>query len=61
MDALATIRGEGVTILLVEQDVNLALSIAGRGYVMEAGHIVRSGSAGRLIDDPEVRRAYLGL
>ena len=44
MDALAAIRREGVTILLVEQDVNLALSIADRGYVMEAGHIVRSGS-----------------
>jgi branched-chain amino acid transport system ATP-binding protein len=61
IDALATIRGEGVTILLVEQDVNLALSIADRGYVMETGHIVRSGSARKLIDDPEVRRAYLGL
>jgi branched-chain amino acid transport system ATP-binding protein len=61
MDALATIRSEGVTILLVEQDVNLALSIADRGYVMETGHIVRSGSARKLIDDPEVRRAYLGL
>jgi branched-chain amino acid transport system ATP-binding protein len=61
MDALATIRDEGVTILLVEQDVNLALSIADRGYVMETGHIVRGGSAKELIDDPEVRRAYLGL
>jgi branched-chain amino acid transport system ATP-binding protein len=57
----ATIRREGVTILLVEQDVNLALSIADRGYVMETGHIVRSGSTKKLIDDPEVRRAYLGL
>jgi branched-chain amino acid transport system ATP-binding protein len=61
MDALATIRGEGVTILLVEQDVNLALSIADRGYVMEPGRIVRSGSARKLMVDPEVRRAYLGL
>ena len=61
MDALATIRGDGVTILLVEQDVNLALSIADRGYVMETGRIVRSGSARKLMDDPEVRRAYLGL
>ncbi len=60
-DALATIRGEAVTILLVEQDVNLAPSIANRGYVMETGRIVRSGSARKLIDDPEVRRAYLGL
>ena len=61
MDVLATIRDEGVTILLVEQDVNLALSIADRGYVMETGHIVRGGSAKELIDDPEVRRAYLGI
>jgi branched-chain amino acid transport system ATP-binding protein len=61
MDALATIRSEGVTILLVEQDVNLALSIADRGYVMETGHIVLSGPARKLMDDPEVRRSYLGL
>ena len=61
MDVLATIRDEGVTVLLVEQDVNLALSIADRGYVMETGRIVRSGPAKKLIDDPEVRRAYLGL
>ena len=61
MDVLATIRDDGVTVLLVEQDVNLALSIADRGYVMETGRIVRSGSARKLIDDPEVRRAYLGL
>ncbi|MGA7997792.1 MAG: ABC transporter ATP-binding protein [Bradyrhizobium sp.] len=61
MDVLAAIRGEGVTVLLVEQDVNLALSIANRAYVMETGRIVRGGSARELIDDPEVRRAYLGL
>jgi branched-chain amino acid transport system ATP-binding protein len=61
MDVLAAIRDEGVTVLLVEQDVNLALSIANRAYVMETGRIVRGGSARELIDDPEVRRAYLGL
>jgi ABC-type cobalamin transport system ATPase subunit len=47
-DALATICREGVKILLVEQDVNLTLSIADGGYVMETGHIVRSGSASKL-------------
>lgn len=57
---LAAIRREGVTLLLVEQDVHLALSLADRGYVLEAGRIVRSGPAKALIDDPEVRRAYLG-
>jgi len=61
MDVLATIRDDGVTVLLVEQDVNLALSIADRGYVMETGRIVHSGLARNLIDDPEVRRAYLGF
>jgi len=61
MDVLAAIRDEGVTVLLVEQDVNLALSIADRGYVMETGRIVHGGPARKLIDDPEVRRAYLGL
>ncbi len=60
MDVLATIRDDGVTVLLVEQDVNLALSIADRGYVMETGRIVHSGLARNLVDDPEVRRAYLG-
>ena len=61
IDVLATIRDDGMTVLLVEQDVNLALSIADRGYVMETGRIVHSGPARKLIDDPEVRRAYLGL
>lgn len=61
MDVLAAIRDEGVTVLLVEQDIHLALSGADRGYVMETGRIVHSGLAKQLIDDPEVQRAYLGL
>jgi len=61
MEVLATIRGEGVTVLLVEQDIHLALSGADRGYVMETGSIVHSGNAQALIDDPAVRKAYLGL
>jgi branched-chain amino acid transport system ATP-binding protein len=60
-DVLATIRSEGVTVLLVEQDVHLALAASDRGYVIETGNIVHSGPASQLIDDPEVRRAYLGL
>jgi branched-chain amino acid transport system ATP-binding protein len=48
-------------VLLVEQDVDLALSIADRGYVVETGRIVRSGPASKLVDDPKVRRAYLGF
>ena len=61
MEVLATIRGEGVTVLLVEQDIHLALSGADRGYVMETGSIVHGGDAKNLIDDPAVRKAYLGL
>jgi len=61
MDVLTDIRAQGVTVFLVEQDVQLALSIADRGYVMETGEIVQEGSANALIDDPDVRKAYLGL
>jgi branched-chain amino acid transport system ATP-binding protein len=61
MEALTTIRGDGVTVLLVEQDVYLALEGADRGYVIEMGAIVRSGEAKALIEDPAVREAYLGL
>jgi branched-chain amino acid transport system ATP-binding protein len=49
-----------VTILLVEQNAAMALSIAGRGYVLETGNMVLEGSARDLADNPEVRRAYLG-
>ncbi|MGE5336544.1 MAG: ABC transporter ATP-binding protein [Gemmatimonadota bacterium] len=61
LDVMMQIREQGVTVLLVEQDVNAALSIADRGYVLETGSIVREGSASELLGDPEVRRAYLGL
>jgi branched-chain amino acid transport system ATP-binding protein len=61
MAALAAIRGDGMTILLVEQDVNLALRNADRAYVIETGAVVHSGPANILIDDPAVRQAYLGL
>lgn len=61
IDVLETIRSEGVTVLLVEQDIHLALSAADRGYVMDTGSITRSGSARDLISDPAVREAYLGI
>jgi len=60
LEALVAMRGAGVTMLLVEQDVHLALSLADRAYVLETGTIVREGAAGALIGDAEVRRAYLG-
>lgn len=61
MDVLQAIRKDGVTVLLVEQDIHLALSVADRGYVLDTGSIVRSGIGKDLIDDPAVREAYLGL
>ena len=60
LDVLVDIRSEGVTILLVEQDVHSAFQVADRAYVMETGRIVREGAASELAEDPEVRRAYLG-
>lgn len=60
-DVLMEIRHDGMTLLLVEQDVQTALSIADRGYVMETGSIVHSGPAKLLVSDPAVRQAYLGI
>ena len=54
-------REQGLTILLVEQDVGLALRTAGYGYILENGELSLQGAAEQLIDNPEVRRAYLGL
>jgi branched-chain amino acid transport system ATP-binding protein len=52
---------EGLTVLVVEQNANLALDIGHWGYVLEAGHIAVQGSAGQLHDDEAVRKAYLGF
>ncbi|HXF74378.1 MAG TPA: ABC transporter ATP-binding protein [Actinomycetota bacterium] len=57
---LATLRSQGVTLLLVEQNVGAALELADRGYVLRSGEIVLSGSAGELLGSPEVVGAYLG-
>lgn len=60
-EALATLRAEGMTILVAEQQVPLALGLADRGYVLEDGRIALAGTADELGDAPEVRRAYLGI
>jgi branched-chain amino acid transport system ATP-binding protein len=54
------LRAAGMTILLVEQNARLALQHADRGYVLEAGRITLEGRASDLLDNPEVKRAYLG-
>jgi branched-chain amino acid transport system ATP-binding protein len=55
-----SINRQGTTILLVEQNAAMALSIAHRGYVLETGVIVLTGSAAELAGNADVRRAYLG-
>lgn len=57
---IENLRATGVTILLVEQNANLALQIANRGYVLEAGAITLSGAAEDLLKDERVKQAYLG-
>jgi branched-chain amino acid transport system ATP-binding protein len=57
---IGQLRGEGKTILLVEQNAKVALSAADRGYVMETGSIVLEGTSGELLDNRDVQRAYLG-
>lgn len=57
---LAQLKTTGVTILLVEQNANLALQISDRGYVLEAGRIMLSGKASELLGDDRVKQAYLG-
>jgi branched-chain amino acid transport system ATP-binding protein len=55
------IRGEGMTVLLVEQNVVQSLGVADRAYVLENGVFTLSGSASRLVNDPRLKQAYLGL
>lgn len=60
-DTIVEINKEGVTILLVEQNALMALSIAHRGYVLQTGEIVLGDKADKLKNDPEVQKAYLGI
>jgi branched-chain amino acid transport system ATP-binding protein len=57
---LKELNEEGMTILLVEQNANLALKFAHRGYVIDTGEIVAQGPCDKLREDPEVKKAYLG-
>jgi branched-chain amino acid transport system ATP-binding protein len=59
--ALARVRANGVGILLVEQNAKQSLNIADRGYLIESGRIVGSGTGAALKEDPAVQRAYLGV
>jgi branched-chain amino acid transport system ATP-binding protein len=54
------INAQGVTVFLVEQNAHMALTIAHRAYVLQTGRVIKSDVASRLLEDPEVRQAYLG-
>jgi branched-chain amino acid transport system ATP-binding protein len=58
---IRALKGRGVTILLVEQNVRQALTVADRGYVMESGQLILSGDAQDLLADEQVAHAYLGV
>jgi len=60
-DTVEAINKEGTTVLLVEQNANMALGIANRGYVLQTGQIVLSNTADKLKKDPTVQKAYLGM
>jgi branched-chain amino acid transport system ATP-binding protein len=59
-ETLKEINAQGTTILLVEQNANMALKLASRGYVLETGNIVLEGTSAELAANPEVKKAYLG-
>lgn len=58
---IGTLHDKGITILLVEQNAKVALSISSRAYVLETGNIAMAGAAGSLLEDDRVRKAYLGV
>ncbi len=60
-ETVSLINRQGITVLIVEQMVQEALEIADRGYVLQTGRVVHSGTAGELLGSSEVRKAYMGL
>ena len=58
--AIVSLKTDGITVLLIEQNASAALEIADRGYVMETGQIVSTGDGSTLLSDPKVKAAYLG-
>lgn len=59
-EVINKVSQEGMTVVLVEQNANLALHAADRGYVMDSGNMIMSGNADVLLSDPKVQEAYLG-
>jgi branched-chain amino acid transport system ATP-binding protein len=61
LEAMQHVHRRGVSILMVEQDIQAALEFASQGYVLETGRVTLFGSAAQLLDDPRVQKAYLGV
>ena len=59
-EIIQNLHNAGTTILLVEQNAQAALSVADRGYVLETGKVVTTGSGTELLSSPEIKKAYLG-
>jgi branched-chain amino acid transport system ATP-binding protein len=59
-NVIKVIQGEGITVMLVEQNAKMALSTSDRGYILELGEIILEGKAGDLLENEQIRRAYLG-
>ena len=60
-DIIETVNKQGTSVLLVEQNATMALSIANRGYVLENGRIVREGPSNELLQDDDIKEFYLGV
>ena len=60
-EVIKNLSKSGVTILLIEQNVNIALSSSDRSYVIENGQIVLSGNSSELVEDEEIKNSYLGI
>jgi branched-chain amino acid transport system ATP-binding protein len=61
LDTIRTINEEGVTVLLVEQNIHDSLNVADRGYVLEEGRIVLEGRSRELLSNSHIKEVYLGL
>jgi len=61
LDTIRTINDEGVTVLLVEQNIRDSLNVANRGYVLEEGRIVLEGKSKELLSNSHIKEVYLGL
>lgn len=61
MNIVKKIADSGTTIILVEQNIHVSLSISNRAYVLEQGYVVNSGDAKQLLNDPSVKKAFLGI